>query len=163
MVAPLAVTLDERRRCLPESAGMDLHRHMLDPPVAIELNAQRDPAAARRRSDLRSTVLAIELARLMQRRRQAKNVGGVARVAHQASSFPRKREPSSNLQAAGPPLPRGCREKLQIIPAAKWCRPRCLPRRCPRPSARRGCDRPSRSPGWPWRPHARRCARRFEG
>src|SRR5215218_4273155 len=67
-VGPAAgVTFNERCRRLSECAGVDPLRDRLDPPVTIELHRQANATSAGRRTNLRASVLALQLARVGQR------------------------------------------------------------------------------------------------
>jgi hypothetical protein len=48
MRSAYGMALDERGGCLTERAGVDLLRNRLDPPIAIQLDGDGDPAAAGR-------------------------------------------------------------------------------------------------------------------
>jgi hypothetical protein len=56
--------LDQSSRCLPEGAGMDLHRQSLDATILVELDGQANATAASWRAHLRAPVLMVELMRV---------------------------------------------------------------------------------------------------
>ena len=58
------VAFNQRRRCLPEGAGMDLLRDQLDPTLFVELDSDGDVAAAGWGAELGLAVLPLERARI---------------------------------------------------------------------------------------------------
>src|SRR5438067_5827722 len=100
MGSAAAVPLDQRRRGLAEGAGVDLQRQALDPPVCVELDGEHDPAATGRRMKLRAAILSLERIWLLERGREAEDLGRVEWLRHCAVYSRRHvvpEEPSSKI------------------------------------------------------------------
>lgn len=74
--------LEQARGGLAEGAGQDGLRQGLDPALGIELDGGQHPAAAGRGSNSGRAVLALEVPRALERRREAQDFGRVERLVH---------------------------------------------------------------------------------